>query len=56
MFFFIFVMTKFSNKFFSLVCQESPVAVQVEVEPTFVAVGPYHVAVGMNNTAWFYGR
>ncbi|XP_037530887.1 WD repeat-containing protein 19 [Nematolebias whitei] len=35
---------------------ESPVAVQVEVEPTFVAVGPYHVAVGMNNRAWFYGR
>uniref|UniRef100_A0A3Q3ED04 WD repeat-containing protein 19 n=1 Tax=Kryptolebias marmoratus TaxID=37003 RepID=A0A3Q3ED04_KRYMA len=35
---------------------ESPVAVQVEVDPTFVAVGPYHVAVGMNNRAWFYGR
>uniref|UniRef100_A0A1A7WGZ7 WD repeat-containing protein 19 n=1 Tax=Iconisemion striatum TaxID=60296 RepID=A0A1A7WGZ7_9TELE len=34
---------------------ESPVAIQVEVEPTFVAVGPYHVSVGMNNRAWFYG-
>ncbi|XP_018591517.1 WD repeat-containing protein 19 [Scleropages formosus] len=34
---------------------EAPVAVSVEVEPNFIAVGPYHVAVGMNNRAWFYG-
>ncbi|XP_070998773.1 WD repeat-containing protein 19-like [Oncorhynchus clarkii lewisi] len=33
---------------------EAPVAVAVEVEPNFIAVGPYHVAVGMNNRAWFY--
>uniref|UniRef100_A0A673LF82 WD repeat domain 19 n=1 Tax=Sinocyclocheilus rhinocerous TaxID=307959 RepID=A0A673LF82_9TELE len=33
---------------------ESPIAVAVEVEPSFIAVGPYHVAVGMNNRAWFY--
>uniref|UniRef100_A0A672SW24 WD repeat domain 19 n=1 Tax=Sinocyclocheilus grahami TaxID=75366 RepID=A0A672SW24_SINGR len=33
---------------------ESPVAIAVEVEPSFIAVGPYHVAVGMNNRAWFY--
>ncbi|KAL7856198.1 hypothetical protein AOLI_G00198020 [Acnodon oligacanthus] len=30
------------------------VAVAVEVEPNFIAVGPYHLAVGMNNRAWFY--
>ncbi|XP_064870504.1 WD repeat-containing protein 19-like, partial [Oncorhynchus nerka] len=34
--------------------REAPVAVAVEVEPNFIAVGPYHVAVGMNNRAWFY--
>uniref|UniRef100_A0A4W4G7L7 WD repeat-containing protein 19 n=1 Tax=Electrophorus electricus TaxID=8005 RepID=A0A4W4G7L7_ELEEL len=33
---------------------EATVAVAVEVEPNFIAVGPYHVAVGMNNRAWFY--
>ena len=25
-----------------------------EVEPSFIGIGPYHVAVGMNNMAWFY--
>ncbi|NXO83768.1 WDR19 protein, partial [Sitta europaea] len=33
---------------------ELPVTVSVEVEPSFVAVGAYHLAVGMNNRAWFY--
>uniref|UniRef100_H0X6K1 WD repeat domain 19 n=1 Tax=Otolemur garnettii TaxID=30611 RepID=H0X6K1_OTOGA len=33
---------------------ESPVTVCVDVEPNFVAVGLYHLAVGMNNRAWFY--
>lgn len=34
--------------------QEAAVTVAVEVEPNFIAVGPYHLAVGMNNRAWFY--
>ncbi|ELV10439.1 WD repeat-containing protein 19 [Tupaia chinensis] len=33
---------------------ESPITVSVDVEPSFVAVGLYHLAVGMNNRAWFY--
>ncbi|XP_069058187.1 WD repeat-containing protein 19 isoform X2 [Pleurodeles waltl] len=33
---------------------EQPITVSVEVEPSFVAVGPFHLAVGMNNRAWFY--
>ncbi|KAG8453594.1 hypothetical protein GDO86_000286, partial [Hymenochirus boettgeri] len=33
---------------------ELPITISVEVEPNFVAVGPYHLAVGMNNRAWFY--
>ncbi|KAF2983126.1 hypothetical protein EK904_011176, partial [Melospiza melodia maxima] len=33
---------------------ELPVTVSVEVEPSFVAIGVYHLAVGMNNRAWFY--
>ncbi|XP_014404154.1 PREDICTED: WD repeat-containing protein 19 [Myotis brandtii] len=33
---------------------ELPIAVSVDVEPNFVAVGLYHLAVGMNNRAWFY--
>ncbi|KAM8971112.1 WD repeat-containing protein 19 isoform X1 [Sarcophilus harrisii] len=33
---------------------ELPITVSVEVEPNFLAVGLYHLAVGMNNRAWFY--
>ena len=28
--------------------------VTVDVEPSFIGLGPYHMAVGMNNRAWFY--
>ncbi|XP_045115021.1 WD repeat-containing protein 19-like isoform X2 [Portunus trituberculatus] len=34
--------------------KESPVTVSVDVEPTFLGVGPYHLVVGMNNRAWIY--
>ncbi|XP_005392043.1 PREDICTED: WD repeat-containing protein 19 [Chinchilla lanigera] len=38
----------------NLVEGEPPITISVDVEPTFVAVGLYHLAVGMNNRAWFY--
>ena len=28
--------------------------ITIEVEPSFLGIGPYHVGVGMNNRAWFY--
>ncbi|KAM6132739.1 LOW QUALITY PROTEIN: WD repeat-containing protein 19 [Pterocles gutturalis] len=34
--------------------RELPITVSVEIEPSFVAIGVYHLAVGMNNRAWFY--
>ena len=30
------------------------ILVQVQIEPNFIALGPYHVAVGMNNHVWYY--
>ncbi|XP_015750189.1 PREDICTED: WD repeat-containing protein 19-like [Acropora digitifera] len=36
------------------VIQERPLSVDIIVEPSFVALGPYHLAIGMNNRAWFY--
>ncbi len=31
-----------------------PVKIPIALEPGFVAVGPHHVGVGMNNHVWFY--
>ena len=45
-------MTKPISIFFYM--KERPLSVDIIVEPNFVALGPYHLAVGMNNRAWFY--
>ncbi|KAF5289365.1 hypothetical protein FQR65_LT11876 [Abscondita terminalis] len=31
-----------------------PIPILLETEPNFIAVGPYHLAAGMNSRAWFY--
>ena len=31
-----------------------PTLVSLEIEPTFLAIGSYHLACGMNNRIWFY--
>ena len=37
-----------------MLLQEQPAMISVDVEPSFLGIGPYHLAVGMNNRAWFY--
>lgn len=32
----------------------NPTTVPLEIEPSFLAIGPYHLACGMNNRVWFY--
>ncbi|XP_013417652.1 WD repeat-containing protein 19 [Lingula anatina] len=33
---------------------DAPIVLAADVEPAFIGLGPYHLAVGMNNRAWFY--
>lgn len=34
--------------------EKEAINISIDVEPTFIACGPYHIAAGMNNRAWFY--
>ena len=34
--------------------QEPSVKLDIVVEPSFVALGPFHIAVGINDRAWIY--
>ncbi|XP_063720528.1 WD repeat-containing protein 19-like isoform X2 [Symsagittifera roscoffensis] len=36
------------------VLQEPDISISLELEPAFLALGPFHLAVGMNNCVWFY--
>eukprot|EP01062_Namystynia_karyoxenos_P004675 TRINITY_DN11665_c0_g1_i1.p1 TRINITY_DN11665_c0_g1~~TRINITY_DN11665_c0_g1_i1.p1 ORF type:complete len:1497 (+),score=635.62 TRINITY_DN11665_c0_g1_i1:130-4491(+) len=37
-----------------VVAEQDVARVPVEIEPSFVSLGPNHVAVGMNNCVWYY--
>ncbi|TMW60429.1 hypothetical protein Poli38472_000471 [Pythium oligandrum] len=37
-----------------VLCRDSPIHISVSIEPSFVTLGPRHVAVGMNNRVWYY--
>lgn len=34
--------------------QRASVSLETDMEPSFLSIGPSHLAVGMNNRAWFY--
>ncbi|XP_058834907.1 WD repeat-containing protein 19 [Topomyia yanbarensis] len=34
--------------------KSAPTTIALEIEPSFLAIGPYHLACGMNNHVWFY--
>ena len=34
--------------------QEPSVKLDIAVEPSFIALGPFHIAVGINDRAWIY--
>ncbi|CAH1776664.1 unnamed protein product [Owenia fusiformis] len=36
------------------IAEETPLPTSIDVEPSFVGLGPYHLAIGMNNRCWFY--
>ena len=47
-------MFKNSFLFFLKDKNTSSVVINTEVEPSFLAVGPYHIVCGMNNRTWLY--
>ena len=34
--------------------QDTPLKLDLSVEPTFIGLGPFHIAVGMNDRVWIH--
>lgn len=34
--------------------QELPLKLEVSVEPNFISLGPFHIAIGMNDRVWIH--
>lgn len=34
--------------------QNESLTVNIDIEPSFLGLGPFHLLVGMNNRAWIY--
>lgn len=32
----------------------TPVLINLETEPSYIAIGPYHLVASMNNRTWYY--
>ena len=37
-----------------ILVQEIPLKLEVSVEPNFISLGPFHIAVGMNDRVWIH--
>ena len=42
------------NTILTVQAGQSTLTVGAEIEPSFVCLGPYHLALGMNNRVWYY--
>lgn len=40
--------------FSSTVIQDAPIKLDLSVEPSIIGLGPFHIAVGMNDRVWIH--
>lgn len=37
-----------------MLLQDTPLKLDLSVEPAFIGLGPFHIAVGMNDRVWIH--
>lgn len=47
-------LSTYSHLFLCQLMQEVAVKLDIIVEPSFITLGPFHMAVGINDRAWIY--